>query len=90
MVLYSEMDQDVKTPMEISCTADVPRSRLADPSLVVRRNLDSFGATGEGMHACSWLHACRHVSGFGFACPDGPPASVQPTVSGAIPSFCEL
>jgi hypothetical protein len=45
---------------------------------------------GCGWHGCSGLAGqlpCRHVSGFGYACPGGLPASAQPTAGAAFPSF---
>lgn len=43
---------------------------------------------GHGRREHSGLAAqlpCRHVSGFGSACPGGPPASVQPTAGASVP-----
>jgi hypothetical protein len=39
------------------------------------------------MRSRAWLWPCRHMSGFGSECPDGLPASVQPTVGDAVRSF---
>ena len=69
----------------VSCTAGLPRRPPPfDPSCGSR--LCQTVVRGRARRA-TWSRPCRHVSGFGFVCLDGLPASVQPTVAATIPSF---